>query len=159
MKVTALSKRKPPGSGMVSDRGSMDVGNLYFCSCGILPFEFGIRDHHPILIEVNSMGPIGKNPIKIVNSNVRRLQGCISKVREKCNPPCEKMWIHQGLLQKLQKFYGSCDQPILKEIKSYMMSVDFQIEKGLKYAEKRCSKLRMVEVYFRPTLNKIGKTW
>ena len=65
------------------DRGSMGVRKHHFGYYVLLTTGFGIGDHCPIFIEVNSAILVEGNPVNIVNSNGRRLQIWIPMVRGK----------------------------------------------------------------------------
>ena len=44
-------------------------------------------------------------------------------------------------------------------MKEKMDKIDILKEEMMKFSEKRCSKLQIGGLYFRPTLNNLGKTW
>ena len=132
------------------------LDDISFNSCEVLPFGFGIRDHFPIFVYVNTMSFIGEMMVKISNPKVRRLYSCITQVRDKYIVICKRRWSIQIILRKIHKIFKEIEGLLNPKI---MEKIDRLKEDTIKFAVRCCRKIRMWGVYFIKTLNKLGKTW
>ena len=75
-----------------------------------------------------------------------KIHSCITKFREYSKSMWGGMWIHQKLLQKLQKVYIATSFYLPKYLFLNISILDKHLKEAIKYAEKLFCKFHMGEV-------------
>ena len=127
---------------------------------GWIRIEDSVGDHRALFIDIPIKTLLGENPFTIHRSTARRLICDQPKVVEKYNASLNRQLQNQGAFSTFHQFQMQHKSNILsnQEAISKLNKIDNSITNAVRYAEKRCRKLKFGEVPYTPQLSMAGKT-
>jgi hypothetical protein len=140
--------------GVLFFRGSCPIDGLWVSSnlnvsnvC-VMPFGFGIGNHHAFILDIPSKSLVGITPVKIVRPASWRLNSCLPGCGKAYIESLESKIVQHRLLERLQEAHtgefpaGETARrviPIKEEAKIYMRQV-----------EKICRNIKCCKIFFSP---------
>ena len=127
---------------------------------GWIRIEDSVGDHRALFIDIPIKTLLGENPFTIHRSTARRLVCDQPKVVEKYNSSLNRQLQNQGTFSTFHQFQIQHKSNMLnnEEAISKLNKIDNSITNAVRYAEKRCRKLKFGEVPYTPQLSMAGKT-
>lgn len=148
-----------------NEKGSYPIDAIFVSSSlwhitrgGWLRFGEGVGDHRPLFIDINIKKLIGRFKNITYPHRVRRLQCNDPRTVKKFNCLLEQQYHAHNTKQKLKEFHELRSDPITSDDFDRLCRIDKVSTSAVRYAEKRCRKLRMGAKPYTPKLNKLGQT-
>ena len=125
-------------------------------SGGWLRFGEGIGDHRAIFIDIPSQLLLGEPKFHIEQQQVRRLKCDNPQIVSRFNELLESQYIAHNTLQEIEEFNRTFHIPLLPHEEEQIEKFDRISTYAVKYADRRCRKLRMGQVPFSDVRQEAG---
>lgn len=125
---------------------------------GWLRFGEGVGDHRPLYIDIQIKKLIGRYKNLTCPHRVRRLQCNDPRTVHKFNCLLEQQYKHHNTKRKLREFHSHRSDNISPADFERLCRIDKVSTSAVRFAEKRCRKLRMGAKPYTPKLHKLGQT-
>ena len=149
------------GSMATYNRGEAPIDTI-FCTAGIevqsagyLPFGDGVGDHRPIFVDVSIASTLGVNLPPPKSATARRLKLLDPRVVKKYNKCLKQFFKKHSLLDQVTLLQDRMTRPLSPQDALEFERLDSVRIQGMKYAERRCRKLKMGGVPWTPELSVI----
>ena len=133
----------------------MVTAGLEIRKAGYLAFGEGVGDHRPLFIDVTIASSLGVNLPPPRSVKARRLKLGDPRVIKAYNKALKIYFSRFSLLDQIQLLQAKITYPLSLPAATEFERLDKIRIQGMKYAEKRCRKLRMGGVPWTPELTRI----
>eukprot|EP00978_Attheya_sp_CCMP212_P016054 scaffold41760_cov59-Attheya_sp.AAC.1 len=96
---------------------------------------------------------LGESLHRVTRATARRLQTKLPGSGDKYRQNLKKYCRQHRIVQRLQEIHAEQTVPLSSELARKLETIDEQCTDGMKFAERKCRKLRMGELDFSPNLN------
>ena len=113
-----------------------------------MPIGYGAGDHRPFIIDFSTSSLVGLQPQPIKRPTARRLNTKIPQCASAYNALLESQLARHRIIKKLSRIQeagGTSDQ-----IKASLDSIDNVTSQCMRFAERRCRKLKSGKIAFSP---------
>jgi hypothetical protein len=141
-------------TGATFYRGSKPIDGLWVSSnldisnACVMPFGYGIGDHHAFVLDIPLESLVGENPAKIVWPASRRLNSRLPGCSNEYGRSLESNIIQHCLLERLHNAHMGCYTP--EERAQKVIAINEEGKTYMRHAEKICPKIKSCGIPFSP---------
>ena len=141
--------------GRVPIDSIMTTGAVVIDKAGYLPFGEGVGDHRALFVDVSLVSVLGANLPPIQSARARKLKMKDPRIVKKYNKSLKHFFKRHKLDTRSAKLQQNATFPLTPQAAHEYEKLDKIRIEGMKYAEKRCRRLKMGGIPWTPELTDI----